>query len=102
MTTILSLWKGALPVRYTMASILDQIAEQYGVSVADLRGPDRTKAISTARQHAMWLMAQQPHLSLPQIGRYLNGRDHTTILHGIRQHQARLDAESPALLERAA
>jgi chromosomal replication initiation ATPase DnaA len=25
-------------------------------------------------------------MSLPQIGRRLGGRDHTTVLHGIRRH----------------
>lgn len=95
---MMSMWKGPIKVRYTMHEILDDVSMMYGVSVADLRGPARTKGIAHARQHAMYLMAQQPHLSLPQIGRYLN-RDHTTILHGVRAHKAR--AEAAALVEAA-
>lgn len=89
---MISMWKGPIKVRVTMHEILDQVSNMYGFTVHELRGPGRTKGIAHARQHAMYLMAQQPHLSLPQIGRYLGGRDHTTILHGVRAHKARMEA----------
>lgn len=91
----LSLWRGqlSLPGRWTMAEIVDLVASAYSVSVADLKGPGRTQYIVRPRQHAMWLMAQQGHLSLSMIGGFLGRRDHTTVLHGANQHQARLAAE---------
>lgn len=97
---VISMWKGPIKIRVTMHDILDEISLLYGFSVAELRGPGRTKEIAHARQHAMYLMAQQKHLSLPQIGRYLGGRDHTTVLHGVRAHKAR--TEAAALVEEAA
>lgn len=91
----LSLWHGDLyaPKRWSMADILEIVSDAYRISVADLRGARRTRAYAWPRQHAMWLMAQQPHLSLPMIGRFLGGRDHTTVLHGVRAHAARIAAE---------
>ena len=84
--TVLSLWKGQILVRgvETMASILDDVSASYGVSVADLKGPSRRKAIVGPRQEAMWRMVETGKWSFPQIARVFN-RDHTTVLHGWRQ-----------------
>lgn len=95
-TTVFSLWRGTVPVvraRRSKQEILDQIAFEYGLSTADILGPNQSRVFSVPRQHCMYLMAQQDHLSLPQIGRFLGGRDHTTVLHGVRAHAARIAAE---------
>jgi chromosomal replication initiator protein len=34
---------------------------------------------------AMWLCKQMPSRSLPEIGRRLGGRDHTTVMHGVKR-----------------
>jgi len=95
MTTAISLWRGRIPLRVSMKTVVAEISEMYGVTVADLHGPSRTRAISMARQHAMFVMADQPHLSLPMIGKFFD-RDHTTVLHGVRRHKARMEAEQSA------
>jgi len=95
MITALSLWRGPVRLRVTMKEICQEISDLYGVSVDELLGPKRTKSISNARQHAMYLMAEQRHLSLPRIGSFFN-RDHTTILHGVRAHKARMEAATSA------
>jgi chromosomal replication initiator protein len=38
----------------------------------------------------MWLLKSMTSLSLPQIGRALGGRDHTTVMHGVRKHESRM------------
>lgn len=77
--------------------IVAEIAALYDVTVADLTGPSRRKRITHPRQHAMWEVRRRaPHLSLPQIGRLFGGRDHTTIIHGLRAHEARLAAQRGA------
>lgn len=74
----------------TMALILVHVADKYDLTVAELRGKRRVHRIAHPRQEAMWMM-RQAGKSLPQIGAYLN-RDHTTVLHGVRRHEARLAA----------
>jgi len=50
-----------------------------------LCGPRRAREYVIPRQALMWLAKKHcAHMSLPEIGRRLGGRDHTTILHGIR------------------
>ena len=90
---VLSLWRGMIDdKRISMRQIAQDVAAAYGVSVEDLQGHSRVRKYAWPRQHAMWLMARQDHLSLPMIGHYLGGRDHMTVLHGRRRHQERVDA----------
>lgn len=66
-----------------------EIAADYGVELMDVLGRDRTRRISQARQHAMRELRDMG-LTMPQIGTILH-RDHTTILHGIRMAQRRME-----------
>jgi len=75
--------------------IMYEVAVKHGIRLEDLRSPIRIKRFVLARHEAMWeIRRQRPGLSLPQIGRLFGGRDHTTILHGIRAHQERLNART--------
>lgn len=76
--------------RPTMRSILREVSEETGFSTVELLGPTRPRALAHARQYAMWRMQRETGQSLPQIGRFLGGRDHTTVLYGVRQHAKRL------------
>lgn len=72
-------------------SIMRRVAERYGLTLADLTGDRRTRYFAYARQEAMWhVRRERPNLSLPSIGRIFGGRDHTTVIHGLRCHEARL------------
>ena len=59
-----------------------------GLRVDDLRGSSQAKEIAHARQDLMAILHSRKHSST-QIGRFLGGRDHSTILHGIRVSKAR-------------
>ena len=94
---VLSLWKGLIEAkpqqaRVTLESLKWEVARDYGVTVEELEGQGRTRSITVPRQDLMWRMVQAKRWSLPQIGRCLGGRDHTTVIHGVKAHQARLDA----------
>lgn len=69
--------------------IIHRVATKYGMTTADLIGPARSRWFAYARQEAMYRIRQERGLSLPQIGAILGGRDHTTVLHGIRCHADR-------------
>jgi chromosomal replication initiation ATPase DnaA len=67
------------------------IAIKAGLTLADIKGPRRSKAYSQPRQHVM-LALKGAGYSLSSIGRFLGGRDHTTIIHGIAQAEKRENA----------
>ena len=57
------------------------VADTYGLAIAELRGPRKSKHFSHPRMIAMWLAAELlTDKSLPQLGRCF-GRDHTTVMH---------------------
>ncbi|MEJ2886831.1 chromosomal replication initiator protein DnaA [Actinomycetospora aeridis] len=65
----------------TAPTIMAVTAEFYGVSIDDLCGPGKTKALALARQIAMYLCRELTDLSLPRIGQTFGNRDHTTVMH---------------------
>ena len=68
----------------TPPAILLAVARYYGFNADQLKGRSRHKQIVGPRQIAMYLLREDAHLSTPDIGRLL-GRDHTTVLHGLKQ-----------------
>jgi chromosomal replication initiator protein len=65
----------------TVEMVQSEVARQFGVHVADLRGDKRTAQIAYARQIAMYLCRDLTEISLPQIGERFGGRHHTTVLY---------------------
>lgn len=71
--------------------VIENVGRRFGVTIADLKGPNRSPAYAWPRQMAYAEVKKaRPHLSMPEIGKAFGGRDHTTILHGIRAHEARM------------
>lgn len=54
---------------------------------------DRRPNVAAARQVAMYLLREHTLLSLPEIGRVLGGRNHTTALQAWRRVGAAVDSE---------
>ena len=71
--------------KVTIEEIQRKVAEHYNVRLSDLIGPKRMRTIARPRQVAMYLSKQLTLRSLPEIGRRFGGRDHTTIMHGVRK-----------------
>ena len=67
-----------------------------GVSEAWICSKERTRKIARPRQILMWILYRNTGKSLPAIGRTLGGRDHSTILHGVRKVNS-----TPAFLDHA-
>jgi chromosomal replication initiator protein len=62
-------------------TIMAATSEFFDVTIDDLCGPGKTKALATARQIAMYLCRELTDMSLPKIGQTFGGRDHTTVMH---------------------
>ena len=91
LTTPLSLWKhdARFMSKITMADIIRRIAEKHGLKVSDLKSDTHRRSVAWPRQEAMYEAYVTGRWSLGQIGSALGGRDHTTILHGVRRHAER-------------
>ncbi|GAC1399567.1 MAG: chromosomal replication initiator protein DnaA [Chloroflexota bacterium] len=73
---------GPRRAQLTPQSIIECVAQYFGVSMEDMKGKSRDKAIVVPRQIAMYLVREETSVSLEQIGQLLGGRDHTTVMHG--------------------
>jgi hypothetical protein len=83
------LWVGSKPSRKTTAKeILRNVASKHNLSVEVMLSHRRQKHIVRARHEAIFLIAEETALSLPQIGNICGKRDHTTILHALRKWRA--------------
>lgn len=80
--------------RITIEEIQRKVAEHYNVRLSDMIGPKRSRTIARPRQIAMYLAKKLTTRSLPDIGRRFGGRDHTTIMHGIRKIEELKAADS--------
>ncbi|MEV5412108.1 chromosomal replication initiator protein DnaA [Thermopolyspora sp. NPDC052614] len=69
----------------TIATIMAQTADYFGLSIDDLCGGSRSRVLVIARQIAMYLCRELTDLSLPKIGQQFGGRDHTTVMHADRK-----------------
>lgn len=70
------------------------VADFFHLKVADLRAQRRTRSIARPRQIAMYLIRRLTKHSLPEIGEYFGGRDHTTVLHAFNKIEAEV-SDSP-------
>jgi chromosomal replication initiator protein len=71
--------------KLTIEEIQRKVSEHFSIRLSDMIGPKRMRTIARPRQIAMYLAKMLTTRSLPDIGRRFGGRDHTTILHGIRK-----------------
>jgi chromosomal replication initiator protein len=80
--------------KITIEEIQRKVAEHFNIRLSDMIGPKRVRTIARPRQIAMYLSKQLTSRSLPDIGRRFGGRDHTTIMHGVRKIEELMTADS--------
>lgn len=82
-----------LPPERSMRSIIEAIAEtasRHGLTVSDVTSARRTRRYAWPRQEAMTVVRDRFGLSYPEIGILFGGRDHKTVVKGVRRHRSRL------------
>ena len=62
--------------------IIQVVADHFGITPLDISSQKRNKEIVFPRQIVMYICRSMLGTSLQNIGKYLGGRDHTTIIHG--------------------
>ena len=91
----------------TPDAVLKAVAEYSTLPLEAICGKSRAREIADARHITMYLLREDAHQRTTDIGRILGGRDHSTVIHGLRKvesalatdtHFARQIAENRALL----
>lgn len=71
-----------IPYRHTYRSIEERAMKLFRVTRVELNSNRRNRELVFARQFIMYWACRLTALSLPQIGKLMGGRDHTTSMHG--------------------
>jgi chromosomal replication initiator protein len=71
--------------RITIDEIQKRVSEHFHIRHAEMVSARRAREVARPRQIAMYLAKQLTPRSLPEIGRRFGGRDHTTVIHAVRQ-----------------
>jgi chromosomal replication initiator protein len=82
------------PDAYGLSEIVDAAAQEFGVERESLLARDRRPNVAIARQVAMYLARELTEHSLPEIGRGIGGRNHTTVLHAVNRISAALRTDA--------
>lgn len=65
----------------TMGFIQQVVVSHFNVTIEELNSRKRNQAIAFPRQIAMYLCRKIMDKSLPEIGKFFGGRDHSTVIH---------------------
>ena len=83
----------------TPEAILECISKYYGLDETIIRGQQRIRDAVAARQIAMYLIRSMTNLSLDDIGKVFDNRDHSTVLYSIKQVEKQMKKD-PSFAER--
>ncbi|MBT6325717.1 MAG: chromosomal replication initiator protein DnaA [Bdellovibrionales bacterium] len=78
----------------TLESITKATAQYFKIPIADLKSKSRIKEIAKARHIGMYLSHKLIQAKLQEIGAFYGGRDHSSVLHGIKRITDSLRADS--------
>jgi chromosomal replication initiator protein len=78
----------------SLTDIVEATATEFGVEPAALLARDRRPQVAIARQVAMYVARELTPHSLPEIGRQMGNRNHTTVLHAVNRVQAIIQSDA--------
>lgn len=78
----------------------DFVVREFGITRIDIESARRHRHLVTGRALIVWAIRTygNPWWSYPQIGRWMGGRDHTTIIHLERKARGLIETD-PAFAE---
>jgi len=79
---------------YTATAIINAVSDYFAIPPDDITGKKRDLKTSRARHIAMYLLRQQNHTHLAEIGRVLGNRDHSTVIHGYDRIAMNISSDS--------
>lgn len=78
----------------TCEAIKKAVCKKYNIKISDIESSKRKREFSHPRQIAMYLCREMTDSSLPKIGEYFGGRDHTTVLHAYDKISSEIKTDS--------
>jgi chromosomal replication initiator protein len=69
----------------TPKQVAEAVVKRFGVTVGQLKGPKRSRPLARPRQVLMYLLRTQLELPLEEVGMWVGGRDHTTVMHAVEK-----------------
>ena len=84
------------PRHITCEDVMEAVADYYNVTIADLKGPRRSRDVAMPRQVAMYISREVVGAPLTAIGDCFGGRDHSTVNHACQKVAADMKA-APSL-----
>lgn len=73
------------PREITPQLIIEVVSEHFGITVDQIMSKSRSSDVAKPRQIAMYLCKNMTDHPLDSIGQLLGGRDHSTVIHGIKK-----------------
>jgi chromosomal replication initiator protein len=85
----------------TIENIQKTVAHHYNIKITDLKSARKLKIYSFPRQIAMYLCRTMTKSSFPEIGTKFGGKDHSTVIHAVRQIEKKVneDRETKNIIE---
>ncbi len=80
--------------RVSVDQIQRAVAQFFDLRLAELLSRRRTRAIAVPRQIAMYLSKEMTTRSYPDLAKRFGGRDHTTVIHGVRRVAALMESDA--------
>lgn len=81
----------------TAEGILKLVALQFNIRTTDLKSDKRIRKLTLPRQICMYLLRKHLLMSFPEIGKFMGGKDHSTVMHGVTKI-AELQRTDPEIL----
>lgn len=82
----------------SLDDIQKKVADFYHIKLTDMSAARRSRDVARPRQIAMYLCKTLTSKSYPEIGKAFGGRDHTTVMHAVRQVES-LKANDPGIAD---
>ena len=75
-------------------SILEAVAKYFAIERDSIKGRQRDRITAHARQITMFLLREETNLPLSSIGKFLGGKDHSTVLHACNRISLKINSDS--------
>jgi chromosomal replication initiator protein len=77
----------------TIENIQKVVANYYNIKITDLKSSKKLKIYSFPRQISMYLCRTMTKASFPEIGTKFGGKDHSTVIHAVRQVDKKINED---------